>query len=130
MKKSIIAVLLLGIICSVNAQQFKTSMYIEKEAKLVSNNYQTDVIISPTTITIKKWNSGKTEDQVMKIDKIETKPYIDKMCTWYFCTDIKKDDITGTYYKDICVYNKNEKTLIYASFADEVSIYWYKFRLK
>lgn len=132
MKKLIIAALFVGIFFLSNAQTFKTKYYLAAESEFKTNDFVTDIIITPTLITIKKFESGRTEDSSMKVDRIETKPYgiMDRPCSWYFCTDTKKDVISGTYYKGIFVYDKVEKSIIYASFADEISMYWYKFYLK
>ena len=130
MKKLIFVLFLFGVAYSANAQNFKTFEFIEREAKFVNTAYATDVFISPSFITLKKWNNGRKDDVVMKINKIENKLYFDKMCTWYFCTDTKKDDLDTDFRKNICIYNKNDKTLVFANFADEVTIFWYKLYLK
>lgn len=111
-------------------QTFKTSMYIAKESALKTEMVSNDIIITQSTITIKKFENGGASDCVMKIDRIENKPYMGAKCTWYFCTDTKKDLLSGTYYKGIFIYDKADKSIVYANFADEVSMYWYKFYLK
>jgi len=129
-KKPIITIFLLASVYFVNAQNFKSFQVIENEANFKSTMYVTDVVISPSLITIKRWGNGRKDDVVMKVDKIVTKLYFDRMCTWYYCTDTKKDDLDVDYRKSICIYSKYDKSLVYANFADEVTVFWNKLFLK
>lgn len=128
--KTIFLLLLMSVSIGAFSQTYKSVAYVERESKFTSVDYETSVTILPTTITIKKWNNDKSSDQIMKVDKIENKPYFDRVCTWYFCTDAKKDISEDYFRKSICIYDKSTNTLIYANFADEVTIFWYKFYLK
>lgn len=105
-------------------------MYTELKSEAKTTIYSTDIIITPTLITIKKWYNGKTEDAKLKVNRKVDQLYMGTMCTWYYCTDVKKDELSGTYYQAICVYDKIENSFIFASFADEITMYWHKFYLK
>lgn len=110
-----------------NAQEFKIQYYLKKETSITSQTYKTDLIITPTTITLKNFYGNKTEDVIRKIDKIETKPYWDIDCIWYYCTDIEKDIISNDYRKSIFIYNGIKKNIVFADFATEIDVQWFKF---
>jgi len=130
MKKMFFVFPLLLLVGLVNAQTLKSTMYTIKKSDFKTEIYNTDIVITPSQITIKNFTNGFTEDHIMKVDRIENKDYDGKMCVWYYCTDVKKDELSGTFYKDICIYDKSGKSLVFVSFADEVTEYWYKFYLK
>ena len=130
MKKLILVFLLLSAAYFVSAQNFKSFQVIENDANFKSTMYITDVVITPSLITIKKFFNGRKDDVVIKVDKIVTKLYNDRMCTWYYCTDTKKEDMDVDYRKSICIYSKYDKSLVYAFFGDEVTVFWNKLFLK
>ncbi len=135
MKKNLlITFLLISVAYFANAQTFKGSSFLSKGSKFESKIYETDVIITPATITIKNWGNSN-EDFIMKINKIETKPYDDKVCTWYYCTSTKKgadEDMNGNYRKNICILDSKAlpSSLIIANFFSEVDIHWYQILFK
>lgn len=127
MKNLILFTVLMLFAGSLSAQTFKFPYYIEKAADLKIKYTNSEIIITDKTITIKNFNNGGKSDQVMNIDKIVQKEYDSAMCTWYYCTDAKKD--MGVYRKDICIYDKLDRSFYYVNFDQEINAYWYCFKL-
>ena len=65
----------------------------------------------------------------MMIDKVVQKKYEERDCTWYYCTD-KYNDIINGHAKAIFIHNRLDKSIIYAYFANEVTVFWCKIYLK
>lgn len=126
----IIKLLFLIFACnSMNGQSLKSTSLLIKKSEVLSNDRETNIIISESEITIKNYSDNNKKDLIRKIEKIESKPYNNINCTWYYCVSVEKDIFRNDYRKSIFIYDKLGKSILFADFASEVDVFWTKFYL-
>ena len=96
------------------------------------DNFETDwnarvITITDKEITISNFIGG-TKTLYLVVDKIENKEWMfDGVCKTYYCTTRDADPING--YQKVILY-KTYNSLVMGMFADEITVYNYKFNLK
>lgn len=132
MKKTLLLsfILLLTTFAS-QAQQFisKSSLH---EVKKLNTEYTTrKILITATAITITKFINGGKDDLKVKVDKITEKDFqFYGTAKWYYCTDMEKDVISGTFRKYIIVIPKSQDAIHIFDFADETTMYYTELLLR
>lgn len=111
----------------VNAQDLKSHSYLNKKLEVLSEINETEISITESEIVLKNYIDNKSKDLIRKIEKIETKPYNDINCTWYYCISTEKDIFRNDYRKSVFIYDKISKSLLFADFVSEVDVIWKKF---
>ncbi|GGF09276.1 hypothetical protein SAMN05443634_101122 [Chishuiella changwenlii] len=125
--KTISSIFFIGISILLNAQELKSSSFLNKEIEVLGVNNKTDILITESEIILKNFLENHTKDDIKKIERIEIKPYNGIKSTWYYCISTEMDIFRNEYRKSIFIYDKVGRTLLYADFASEVDIYWKKF---
>lgn len=124
MKKLLLTLFTIQLTLSVIGQstQLESFSAISEEKNVTSERLTRLIVLTDRTITISNWLDGGKEPLKLKIDKVVNKKYSDEgVCTWYYCTSLEKDFISGEYRKTIIIKIKDK--LKVNSFASEVDVY-------
>lgn len=127
MKKLILItlILLIGVICK-SQVTYNSSWTIKGSSKFESKIKDRVITISDNEISISNFIGG-TETQHLVVNKIIDKDWgLDGVCKTYYCTTKDADFING--YQKVIIYTKYD-TMIMAMFADEITVFTYKFNL-
>jgi len=125
MKRITILILLGSLIPLLSFAQikvYKSYSSIKQKCDYIPESINREIKIDKDLITISNFLNGGKEAAKLKINKILNKEYVfEGICTWYYCTDTKKDIFNG-YQKVIIILSK-KGTIDVFYFADEVTIY-------
>lgn len=122
----LIIIILSGLI-SQSQVTYNSSWTIKGSSKFESKIKDRIITISDNEISISNFIGG-TETQYLVVNKIIDKDWgLDGVCKTYYCTTKDADIING--YQKVIIYTKYD-TMIMAMFADEITVFTYKFNLK
>ncbi len=110
-----------------NAQELESHSLLKKELEVLSENRKTNILISDSEIIVKKYLDKNTKDLIRKIERVESKPYNGVNCIWHYCISLEKDIFVNDYRKSIFIYDKKNKSIVFADFTSEVDVFWKKF---
>lgn len=129
MKKLLMTFTIILLSLASYSQTFKSFSLSKQKPEFETDTKDRIITISNKEITVTNFLDGSTKTWHLIINRIENKEWInDGMQKTYYCTDKDKDFISGTYRKAI-VHKTSNGSIVFASFADEMTILLYVFNI-